>query len=232
MATVEKRVPPLVAGDYLSRDEFLRSWEAMPSIKRAELIQGVVYMPSPLSRQHGTTDQDVSTWVGVYKANTPGCEGMTNATWLMGKRNAPQPEAALRILPEFGGQSRNRGKYAAGAPEFLGEVCISSVSYDLHQKLKVYEKKGVKEYLAVLMEEQEVRWHHLIDGEFHIMPLQSDGVYRSHVFPGLWLDPAALLAGNLTRVLAVLQEGLNSPEHKQLVENLAAYRNESQRRQS
>jgi len=232
MATVEKRVPKLVAGDYLSRDEFLRRWEAMPAIKRAELIQGVVYMPSPLSRRHGSTDQDANTWLGTYKAQTPGCEGMANATWHMGKRNAPQPEAALRISPEFGGQSRNKGKYAAGAPEFLAEVCISTVSYDLHQKLKVYQKAGVQEYLAILMQEQEVRWHRLVDGAFQIMPHSADGIYRSHVFPGLWLDAAALLGGNLARVLAVLQDGLNSPEHDQFVQRLAAYRDISQRPQS
>ena len=103
----------------------------------------------------------------------------------------------------------------------MAETCVSSTAYDLHQKLKVYEKKGVKEYLAVLMQEQEVRWHRLIDGEFHVMPLPSDGVYRSHVIPGLWLAAAALLAGNLTRVLAVLQEGISSPEHQKFVKKLA-----------
>jgi len=232
MATVEKRVPPLVAGDYLTRDEFLRRWEAMPELKRAELIQGVVYMPSPLGFEHGDTDHHVGTWIGVYEASTPGCRGSANATWIMGRKNVPQPDKSLRILPEYGGISHIEGLYIAGPAEFLAETCLSSTAYDLHQKLKVYEKKGVNEYLAVLIQEQEVRWHRLVDGAFQIMPPSADGIYRSHVFPGLWLDPAALLAGNLTRVLAVLQEGLNSPEHKQFVDTLAvAYRTKTQRDQ-
>jgi Uma2 family endonuclease len=224
MSTVEEAVPPLVAGDFLSRDEFLRRWEAMPHLKRAELIGGIVYMPSPLSREHGATDLDVATWLGVYKAATPGCEGMCNATWLMGEDDAPQPDTSLRLLPEYGGQSRTQGKYAAGAPEFLAEVCLSSAAYDLHQKLRLYQEAGVQEYLAVLVWEREVRWHRLSGDRFQVVPAPADGVYRSAVFPGLWLDGAALLAGDLARVLAVLNQGLQSAEHTAFVAQLAARR--------
>jgi Uma2 family endonuclease len=224
MATIEQEVPSLIAGDFLSRDEFMRRWEAMPHLKRAELIRGVVYMPSPLSLQHGDTDHQVGTWLGVYGATTPGCAGSSNATWLMGEDSAPQPDLSLRILPEYGGQSRIEGLYAAGAPEFLAEVCISSTAYDLHQKLEIYEETGVREYLAVLMRESEVRWHQLVGNRFEVVPVPADGVYRSVVFPGLWLDYRALLAAELARVLAVLQDGLRSPEHQQFVEQLAARR--------
>lgn len=222
MATIEQRVPPLVAGDRLSRDEFLRRWEAMPQLKRAELIQGVVYMPSPLSFDHGDTDHYVSTWLGNYEAATPGCRGSNSATWLMGERNAPQPDDSLRILPEYGGQSRYEGKFVAGAPEFLAEISLSSADYDLRQKLDVYEQAGVQEYVVVLVEEQEVRWHRLIEGAFQLVSCPADGIYRSEVFPGLWLDAAALLAGGLARVLAVLQQGLQSPEHAEFVKLLEA----------
>ena len=140
-------MPELICGDYMSRDEFLRRWEAMPQVKRAELIRGVVYMPSPVSWQHGDTEQNVAGWLAVYKASTAGCAGANNATWLMGEEDAPQPDTSLRILPEYGGQSRMEGQYAAGAPEFLAEVCISSTAYDLHQKLEVYQEAGVREYL-------------------------------------------------------------------------------------
>lgn len=224
MPTVEEEVSLLERGDFLSREEFLRRWEAEPSVKRAELIQGVVYMPSPLSRRHGVRENDVTCWLGVYRAATPGCEALNNATWLMGDDDAPQPDASLRILPEFGGQSRTRGRYAAGAPEFLAEICLSNTAYDLHQKLEVYQEAGVQEYLAVLMREGEVRWHRLVDGRFEVVPQPPDGVYRSAVFPGLWLDAPALLAGDLARVLAVLQQGLDSAEHRQFVEQLAARR--------
>lgn len=224
MATVGRDQDELIAGDFLSRDEFLRRWEAMPHIKRAELIRGVVYMPSPLSLDHGTTDLDVTTWLGVYKAATPGCQAMSNATWLMSEESAPQPDTSLRIVPEFGGQSRNEGPYAAGAPEFLAEVCVSNTAYDLHQKLEVYQEAGVREYLAVLMREREVRWHRLREGRFEVVPAPADGIYRSEGFAGLWLDAAALLAGDLARVLAVLNDGLRSPEHTAFVAQLAARR--------
>jgi Uma2 family endonuclease len=222
MSTVEEVVPPLVQGDFLSRDEFLRRWEAMPHVKRAELIGGIVYMPSPLSWEHGDTEQNVAAWLGVYKAATPGCVGANNATWLMGEDDAPQPDTCLCILPEYGGQSRRQRLYASGAPEFLAEVCISSTAYDLHQKLEVYQQAGVQEYLAVLMLEREVRWHRLTRRRFKAVAAPADGVYRSGVFPGLWLDAVALLAGDLARVRAVLQEGIASPEHKAFIERLAA----------
>ena len=142
----------------------------------------------------------------------------------MGEHDAPQPDTSLRILPEYGGQSRDEGKFAAGAPEFLAEICISSAAYDLHQKLKVYQEAGVQEYLAVSTREQEVRWHRLVGGHFEVVPAPPDGIYRSAAFPGLWLDPAALLRGDMARVLAVLNDGINSSEHKRFVEQLAARR--------
>lgn len=223
MSTVEQEVvPALVAGDFLSRTEFLHRWEAMPDLKRAELIRGVVYMPSPLSLEHGDTEFDLAGWLAVYKLATPGCQGANNTTWLMGRSSAPQPDVSLRILPEYGGQSRKKGRYASGAPEFLTEVCVSSTAYDLHQKLEVYEEAGVKEYLAVLVREQEVRWHRLVRRRFKVVAAPADGVYCSAVFPGLWLDSVALLANDTPRVMAVLQEGINTPEHAEFVQRLAA----------
>ena len=181
-------------------------------------------MPSPLSREHGVTEIDVAAWLGVYRAATPGCEAMSNATWLMGEDDSPQPDTALRILPEYGGQSRTEGDYASGAPEFLAEVCLSSTAYDLHEKLELYQESGVLEYAAVLMYEREVRWHRLAAGRFEVLSPPADGVYRSAVFAGLWLDAPALLAGDLARVLAILNEGIHSPEHQQFVDQLAARR--------
>src|SRR4051794_35372836 len=103
----------LVAGDFLTRDEFLRRWEASPKVKYAELIQGVVYMPSPLSRDHGRPDFMLVTWLGTYAAAAPGCEGCTNTTWLMVGDETPQPDISLQILPEYGGRSRVQGRYPA-----------------------------------------------------------------------------------------------------------------------
>ena len=224
MSMVEQDIPPLIRGDFLGRDEFLRRWDAMPEIKRAELIRGVVYMPSPVSRVHGVMENNVGTWLGVYRAATPGVESANNITWLMGDDEAPQPDVSLRVLPKYGGQSRPSGRFVAGAPEFLAEVCISSTAYDLNQKLEVYQEAGVREYLAVLMRERQVRWHLMRDGQFEVVQLPEDGICRSEGFPGLWLDGAALLAGDLARVLTVLHQGLNSPEHGIFGNQLAAPR--------
>jgi hypothetical protein len=222
MATAtEVRVPPLVAGDKLSREEFLRRWEAHPEIKNAELIGGIVYMSSPVTAEHGDTDNDVGTWLGAYKVATPGTAAGHNATALL-LGDAPQPDVNLRVLPQFGGTSWVEGGYIHGVPELLVEVCRSSASYDLHVKLDLYEVARVPEYLAILLFEQEIRWHILAGGRYEQMPPDADGLLRSRVFPGLWLEGKALLAGNLQQVLARLQEGLQSPEHEQFVAELAA----------
>ncbi|MFL5241436.1 MAG: Uma2 family endonuclease [Gemmataceae bacterium] len=214
---------PLENGEKLSREEFLRRWEAMPQTKFAELIGGFVYMPSPLSRTHGKFDHMISTWLGVYQGATPGCEGASNSTWLM-LDDSPQPDNDLRILPEYGGKSRNSGKYPCGVPEFLAEICDSSASYDLHQKLDLYQQAGVDEYLAILVQEHEIRWHRLVNGLYETMPSPVDGVYRSIVFPGLWLNGKALLEDNLAQVLETLNEGIRSPEHAAFIARLAAQR--------
>jgi Uma2 family endonuclease len=224
MSTVAEQVLPLVVGDYLSREEFLRRWEAMPQLKRAELIRGVVYMPSPTGRRHGTMEANLSAWLGVYRAWTPGCESANNATWLMLEEEAPQPDVSLWVSPEHGGNASLQGELLSGTPEFLAEVCLSNTTYDLHQKLEVYQEAGVQEYLAVLIHEQELRWHRLVRRRFRSQPLPADGVYRSTTFPGLWLDAAALLAGDLAAVLKLVNEGIASPEHEAFVKRLAAKR--------
>jgi len=216
MSTVEQKVLPLYPGQRLTRDEFLRRWEAMPQLKFAELIGGIVYMPSPLSTEHGDTDFNVATWLGTYAVLTPVCRGNDNSTWLM-LEDSPQPDKSLRILTEYGGHSRPQGKYLSGAPEFLSEVSLTSESYDLNEKLNLYQAAGVDEYLAVLLESREIRWRRLVDGVYELMPASADGVLRSQVFPGLWLQPAALLAGDMALVLATLQQGLQSPEHAAFV---------------
>lgn len=221
----EQDVPPLSAGDKLTRDEFLRRWEAQPDIKQAELIGGMVYMPSPVSGDHGKNDRRIGTWLGVYQAATPGVDGANNATSMM-LEDAPQPDLSLFILPEYGGGSWEEGRYFHGAPELLVEVCATSASYDLHDKFDLYRTAGVKEYLVVLLFEKEIRWHQLVDGRYEVFSPDADGLWRSRVFPGLWLDGQALLAGNLRQVLDRLHDGLHSPEHQQFVADLAARRRE------
>jgi Uma2 family endonuclease len=214
---------PLANGQQSSRDEFLRRWEMMPGTKFAELIGGITYMPSPLSRPHGYNDKGIVTWVGVYEAATPGCESACNSTWLM-LDDCPQPDADLRILPEFGGQSSNQGDFPEGAPEFAAEISISSSSYDLHEKLELYQQARVQEYLAIVIKERLIRWHRLVDGKYEIMPASADGIHRSLIFPGLWLDGQAYLNKDMKRVLEVLGLGLQQPEHNAFIAQLAANR--------
>ena len=217
---VEQCVPPLEAGDKLTRAEFLRRWEAHPEINKAELLGGIVFMPSPLSVEHGEMDSDIGLWLGTYRVTTPGTASGHNTTSFI-LEETPQPDLNLRILPEYGGSSRKEGKYLAGRPELLAEVCPSSASYDLHAKLELYEAARIPEYLAVLLYEQEVRWHVLVGRRYQLLSPDRHGLLRSRVFPGLWLDSKALLASNIQQVLARLQEGLHSPEHKRFIAKLA-----------
>ena len=212
--------PPLERGDMLTVDEFLQRWEQHPEIKYAELIGGIVYMPSPTSFLHGETEGDLGTLLGTYAANTEGVRHGTNSTTLM-RSDSPQPDEYLRILPEYGGAVKIEGKYLRGPAEFVGEVCVSSASYDLHQKLDLYEQAGVQEYLTVLMREQEIRWHCLGKNGYVLLEPSSKKFWKSHVFPGLWLDGKALLAGDSTKVLTALKRGLRSPEHAAFVKKLA-----------
>ena len=125
MPGVDQITQPLVAGERLTRDEFLRRWEQLPHIKHAELIRGIVYMPSPLSFNHSRSDSLAALWLGHYAAKTPGCQAGSNGTWLM-LEDSPQPDVYLRIVDECGGQSRVKGKYPDGAPELIVETCVQS----------------------------------------------------------------------------------------------------------
>ena len=213
--------PPLRQGERLTRDEFMRRWEAMPDLKHAELIDGIVYMPSPVSKPHSRFEFILAQWLGTYERSTPGCEGGMEGTWLMGNREVPQPDLAFRILPAYGGQSTEEGEYTAGSPELILEVATSSRSRDLGVKLKMYERKGVREYLIAITRQQRFLWKELTP-DLGYQPLEpgADGVIRSRCFPGLWLDPNALWSRDLPRLFAVLQQGLDTPEHAAFVARL------------
>lgn len=211
--------PPLSEGDRLDSAEFLRRWEAMPELKHAELIDGVVFMPSPVSITHGTVHNDVSGWVFFYRTKTPGCQAGNDTTWIMGPKDVPQPDTYLRILPEFGGQSSESGSCGFGAPELVVEVSGSSRSRDLGVKLDLYRRTGVREYLTVSLRPRKTIWRELVRGRYREIAPGDDGLIRSHAFPGLWLDPAAIWNGN---ILAAAERGLRSPEHAAFVQQLAA----------
>jgi Uma2 family endonuclease len=224
MPIAERTIERLRAGQRLTVPEFLRRWEAMPEVKFAELIDGVVYMPSPQSSDHGRAEFRIDTWLGTYVAKTPGCDGGSQSTWLM-LQSAPQPDCYLWIRPEYGGQSTTQGKYHVGAPELATEICLSSETYDLGVKKTLYQHAGVREYIAILMLEREIRWHRLVNGMYELCQPTSKGVYRSRVFPGLWLDGPALWKYDLGRLLQTLERGPGSAKHAAFVKNLAARKN-------
>lgn len=212
-------IPPLENGDRLTRSEFERRYQAMPQVKKAELIEGVTYMASPLRiRNHGEPHGLVITWLGTYRAFTPGIVLGDNPTVRLDSDNEPQPDAVL-FIP--GQQARiSEDDYIEGAPELIVEIAASSAAIDLHDKKRAYRRNGVQEYLVWRTLESAIDWFALQDEEY--VPLVADerGLIRSQIFPGLWLAASALLAGDMTVVLSGLQEGLNSTEHRDFKELL------------
>ncbi len=213
-------IPCLENGDRLTRPEFERRYAAMPQVKKAELIEGIVYMPSPVrARQHGRPHALVMGWLSNYWAATPGVDLCDNTTVRLDLDNEPQPDALLRIE---GGTSRiSEDDYIEGSPELVVEIAASSASKDLHDKLRAYRRNGVQEYLVWQIYEQQLNWFSLQAGEYVLLATNNQDVICSQVFPGLWLAEPALLQGNLAAVLICLQQGLQTPEHAAFKQQLA-----------
>jgi len=211
--------PLLEQGDRLSRAEFERRYEGMPHLKKAELVEGTVYMPSPLhARKHAKPHLQLGTWLGTYAAETPVVECFDNSTVRLDLDNEPQPDLVLIKLPEKGGQARiSEDDYIEGAPELAVEIVGSSRAYDLHQKKTAYRRNGVREYLAWITVEKRLLWWELREEDYQEIAAGADGLLKSGIFPGLWLDTKALLGGDMKGVLGALRQGLDHPQHKQFV---------------
>jgi Uma2 family endonuclease len=216
-------VPPLESGDRLRRAEFERRYQAMPWVKKAELVEGVVYMGSPVrQRSHGKPHGLIMGWLATYVAATPGADIGDNATVRLDLDNEPQPDALLRIEPEAGGRSHiGDDDYIEGPPELVVEIAASSASYDLHDKLHAYRRNMVQEYVVWRVYDQQIDWWELHEGEYQPLEPDEQGIRRSHVFPGLCLNIPALLKGDLAGVLATQQAALDSEEHAAFVARLA-----------
>jgi len=221
----QAEVPRLEAGDHLSQMAFHELYSAMPPKFRAELIEGVVIVPSPLFTDHARFHSLVMAWLVQYDCATPGTWSLDNASLLLPPDAEVQPDASLLIEPACGGQSHQEGGYLAGAPELIVEVASSSVSYDLHSKFRLYEQAGTKEYIVVLLREEKVRWFARHEqAKLTEIAADDDGVFRSRVFPGLWLNANALLFDRGAELLATLQAGLATAEHAAFVASLRAKR--------
>jgi Uma2 family endonuclease len=232
------RVPPLQQGDHLTRDEFERRYDATPGIKKAELIEGIVYISPPEIIEgnaymappavrwdyHGGPHFDLVFWLGYYRAATPGIRGGDNSSVRLDLENEPQPDVCLFIDPDRGGAARLVNGYIEGAPELVAEVSASSVSIDLNAKLRVYRRNAVAEYLVWRVVDRTVDWFELRDGNYVPLPADADGIIRSKVFPGLWLATKAMIEDQESVVLDVLRQGLASSDHAQFVSLLQSRR--------
>lgn len=214
-------VPLLVNGDRLTQPEFHWRYETYPEDVKFELIGGTVYMASPVGWPHASYHLKLGVVFELYAASTPGVEAGDNATTILGEESEPQPDLTLRILAELGGQSRLlEGKYVQGAPELLAEIAHSTRALDLHQKKDDYRQAGVLEYLVLCVEEQELYWFRFPSGRR--LKANRRGIYRSQVFPGLWIDGQALMQRDTSRLVAAVQQGLASREQAAFVKRLQA----------
>jgi Uma2 family endonuclease len=220
-------LPALEAGERLDQWAFHDRYEAMPPGTRAELIGGVVFMPPMLGSEHGDEHVPVVGLLYLYQRATPGVRANIESSTVLNDRNEVQPDCSLRILTEFGGQTTTVPKWIEGAPELVVEISRSSRSIDLGPKREEYQKAGVKEYLVFALDPNEVIWHVRRGEALIAVSPGDDGLIRSEAFPGLWLDPKALIRGDHDSLCATLDRGLASPEHAAFVLDLARRRAEA-----
>jgi hypothetical protein len=229
--SVEVEAPPLLCnGDRMNQREFHRRYEAYPENVKFELVGGVVYlasgvdyMASPLRRPHGKYHLKFSHLLSVYEDATTGVDASDNATQILGEESEPQPDLTLRIMPEYGGQSRvTDDEYYEGPPELIAEIAHSSRAMDMNQKRQDYEQAGVLEYLVLCVEERELHWFSFATKKM-IRP-DRQGVARSNVFPGLWINVPALMERDGRRLIETMQKGLSSRAHAAFVRRLEKVR--------
>ncbi|MHB8574318.1 MAG: Uma2 family endonuclease [Dehalococcoidia bacterium] len=201
--------PPVVleSGDHLTRAEFHRRYCLRPDIRRAELVQGVVYLASPVrATVHGEPHGAMTAWLVVYASRTPGVRCGSDSTVLLETDTEVQPDVCLfREPPPGPGAARITARgYIEGAPQLVVEIAASSASYDLHEKLRAYERAEVTEYVAWRTLDAALDWFRLHEGKYRIVTPDASGVIESTAFPGLRLNVAKLLAGDMAGVLAEL----------------------------
>jgi len=220
MSSPARTIPPLRDGERLTRQEFELRYQAMPEVKKAELIDGVVHMPSPVRLlSHATPHTLLQLWLGTYWGNTPGTIAACEPTTRLEQSSEPQPDGLLMRV-QGGTAQIDSDDYVTGSPELVAEIAASSLSLDRGAKRHDYEQAGVPEYVLFLMEEQRVEWHALRSGRYELLPSDPSGILRSEVFPGLWLNVVAFFALDVRAVLATLQQGLATPEHAAFVAHL------------
>jgi Uma2 family endonuclease len=234
--TKPRAVPPLRDGDRMDADEFLQRYAADAAVHTAELLGGTVYIVRrkelrdgqevvvpPISAEgHSTPDNLIQTWTGNYVTDTPGVAAHGSATTILpSNATGLEPDGVLRVLPDAGGRSTiGADKFIHGVPELVIEVSHSSGDRDLGPKYAAFEADGVPEYLVWRTDTDEILWFVLKRKKYVPLSPHPDGTLRSMTLPGLWLDPAALIAGDRSKVRDVLMRGIASPEHAAFVAKL------------
>ncbi len=204
MTVHTKTLVLLESGDHLTRDEFHRRYLERLDIKKAELVEGVVYVAPPVriklhSRPHGI----VVLWLGTYAVRVPGLLLEVEGSVYLDGRNEVQPDAFL-WREESGVAHLNEDGYLEGVPLLVVEVAASSVSYDLHAKKEAYRRNGVLEYVVWRVLDRAVDWFDLQNGQYVAREPDQHGILESGQFPGLRLHLPSLLAGDAAGVLAAL----------------------------
>lgn len=197
---IDDRARPLNTGDQLSLAEFQRLSAAHPEFKKAELIDGTVFIEMTVGSEHADVHKLIMTLLGVYESRHPETQGLANGSVLISGSEV-QPDSSLRLRQ--GGATEDTG-VIVGPPELAVEVSASSYAYDSTLKRRLYERSGVREYLLLQLYEQRVEWWTLDDGRYRKITPDDAGVYESEVFPGLRLNAGALWAGDMAGVLGAL----------------------------
>ena len=207
MATFTEAFVSLEPGDHLTREEFHRRYLASPHIKKAELIEGVVYVPPPVRADlHGEPRAAIAGWLYAYKARNPAVHVPSDTTVYLDAddiHDEVQPDACLWV-DEPGGPRLTERHYLEGAPQLIIEVAASSASYDLYEKKEAYRRNGVQEYIVWRVLDRAIDWFELRDGAYVLREQGPDGIIESSRFPGLRLHVPSMLAGDAAGVLAAL----------------------------
>jgi Uma2 family endonuclease len=206
-------IPPLETGDRLTRAEFRRRFEAMPDVEHAELIEGIVFMGAAVRHvQHGRPHRLLIAWLDRYIDSVPGLDGGISSSIGLDNDNEPQPDGYLFLPPGMSKAVVTPEGYLEGPPELVIEISASTTSIDLNLKFQAYRRNGVREYLVWPVRDKQIDWFSLEDGQYVRLPANPEGIVRSQVFPGLWLDTSALIDLRRKRLYAVLREGQATPE--------------------
>ena len=209
-APATKQVAELHSGDRMSQAEFHRICKLVPDGRHAELVGGIVFMSPMPPPQHETVRADLNTIFTAYADATPGVTFSESTSITLGKSDVPRPDGILRISPTQ--------HQILDAPELIFEVAHNGRSIDFHRKRDRYATGGVTEYVVVNLHDKHVSWFHLRSHQE--FTADAGGLFRSRLFPGLWLNSIALLAGDMASLAAAAKEGLAAPEHAAFLQQL------------